>query len=591
MEDFRVGSKWDDILEESKKIHEKLKENENLNNEIQIMKCVFQNQEISELTNEYLQSLKPFMRKSNEISRKIREEGNQIYKSDTSMFKCIVIYTGSLMSSENGSLEMAFAHSNRAAALMKMEFFEEALLDTEMAIKFNHTDLFKMYERKCECSFKISSKEKLRDNLKDLEAFCAAKPNKQRNDAVLKYRNYLDLLNKVPERSGGIEKPADPKDSVKLMENEDCGRYVVAKKPIKKDEPIFVEKPYAFVPVHDGSKRITNIDCENCALSNVIPFPCCHCGRASYCSPKCLEKHEKIHKYECAGYQKNLWYQIGIAHLSIRTMLTGIEQLIRKIQGFDRQTFKNKPEKIFQHLEEICSQDYQDYFKEYQEIDEFREYGQVFGLSTNFFTKNHMLFGKNFYYAITSLLITMYLRNCTSFFQDFIDEEIMSESEWTLFISSILMRHIFQLVINGHAIVDFRQSIFQMNSMNLMIFNNFVVCGGLHALLKSERIFTGIFPRISMLNHSCDSNIRNVFENNQLTIVATRDLKENDEVFNCYGPNFRLMSFKERQDTLKIQYNFDCACKKCLEKNDEHVSFYYHFTFVSIFILFLSSSM
>jgi hypothetical protein len=573
MEDFQVGSKWDDILEESKKIHEKLKQEEDLNNEIQIMKYIFKNEEIEQLTKEYLRNLKPFMKKSNEVSRMIREEGNQIYKSDTSMFKCIVIYTGALMSSENASVEMAYAHSNRAAALMKMEFFKEALLDTEMAIKFNHPDLFKMYERMCESSFKLSSKEKLDQNLKKLEAFCATKPNKSRNDVIQKYRKYLELLKNVPERSQIGETSVDPKDTVKLLRNEELGRYVLAKSAIKKDEPIFVEKPFAFVPVHDGSKRITNVDCENCAASNIIPFPCFHCGRASYCSPKCLENHENIHKYECVGYQKNLWYQIGIAHLSLRTLLTGINQLVQKIHGFDLEQFKNKPEKIFQHLEDICQQDYQDYFESSQSSDEFREYGQVFALSTNFFTKHHLLFGKNFYYAITSLLMTMYLKNFTSFFQDFLlDKEIMSESDWTLFISSVLLRHIGQLVVNGHAIIDFRQTIFQMNSMNLMIFNNYVVCGGLHALLKSERIFTGIFPRISMINHSCDPNIRNVFENNQLTIFATRNLKESDQIFNCYGPNYKLMSFKERQDTLKIQYNFECKCEKCLEKNDEHVS-------------------
>jgi len=96
--------------------------------------------------------------------------------------------------------------------------------------------------------------------------------------------------------------------------------------------------------------------------------------------------------------------------------------------------------------------------------------------------------------------------------------------------------------------------------------------GGLHLLFKSQRIFTGIFPRISMLNHSCAPNIRNVFEGNQLTIYATEDLAESAQIFNCYGPNYKLMSYQERQDSLRLQYNFVCKCTKCLEKNEDYVS-------------------
>lgn len=96
--------------------------------------------------------------------------------------------------------------------------------------------------------------------------------------------------------------------------------------------------------------------------------------------------------------------------------------------------------------------------------------------------------------------------------------------------------------------------------------------GGLHLLLKSQRIFTGIFPRISMLNHSCSGTIRNVFDRDRLTIFATEDLNEGAEIFNCYGPNYKLMSYQERQDSLRLQYNFICKCEKCLNKNDEFVS-------------------
>lgn len=360
---------------------------------------------------------------------------------------------------------------------------------------------------------------------------------------------------------------------VSRMYNDKVGRYAVAKREIKKGELIFVEKPYAFVPVHDGSKRITNVDCENCGLTNIIPFLCSDCSRASYCSPSCCADHMKIHKFECFGYKKNLWYQIGIASLSLRTILTGISMLCNKINGLDKKQFKNQPEKIFKHLNEICGKNYNNYFdSDVEKSDEFQPYGQVFGLCTNFFKEDYVIM-KTFHYAITSLLITSYLEKHTTFFEEFTVKDILKKDQWKAFVTAVLLRHSGQLVANGHSIIDFRQNIYQMDGPVLIHSKTDIRPRNLHLLLKSSRMFTGIFPKISILNHSCNPNIRNVFEKNQLSIYATKDLKENDEIFNCYGPHFKLMPLEERKECLKMQYCFDCNCEKCLNKDDFYVSF------------------
>lgn len=68
--------------------------------------------------------------------------------------------------------------------------------------------------------------------------------------------------------------------------------------------------------------------CENCAKTNIIPFPCNVCARVSYCSPSCRVDHNSIHRYECYGYSINLWKKIGIAHLALRNLLTGFDTII-----------------------------------------------------------------------------------------------------------------------------------------------------------------------------------------------------------------------------------------------------------------------
>lgn len=187
------------------------------------------------------------------------------------------------------------------------------------------------------------------------------------------------------------------------MYEQEVGRYVVAQKSITKNQKIFSESPFAFIPVHNyGIKKYFNSDCENCGLVNIWPFLCLECRMASYCSPKCCEDHQKIHKYECEGYKVNLWFEIGIAHLSIRCLLVGFPALLKRIQTFDRAEFKNKPSKIFQRIVQICNGDYRDNFKASRAThDDFQDYARVLGLLPNLFRGESFPL-KNMPYALVS---------------------------------------------------------------------------------------------------------------------------------------------------------------------------------------------
>lgn len=99
----------------------------------------------------------------------------------------------------------------------------------------------------------------------------------------------------------------------------------------------------------------------------------------------------------------------------------------------------------------------------------------------------------------------------------------------------------------------------------------------LHLVVSSSRIFTAIFPTISILNHSCDPSIWNRFDGPYLTIYASHDIARGEEIFNCYGPNFKLMSKSERQAALKQQYCFDCNCEKCTNNDDSTFEKYHEY--------------
>lgn len=139
--------------------------------------------------------------------------------------------------------------------------------------------------------------------------------------------------------------------------------------PIKQNTKILSEEAFAFVPVYDRQARI-DFDCQNCASLNIIPIPCHKCCRASYCSVKCLNDHIPIHKYECVGYNMNLWYGTGIAQLSIRTFLCGFHSLVDELKR--RKTARSSPRKLFETIV-YWSEDNQDF-----------QYGRVLELITNF---------------------------------------------------------------------------------------------------------------------------------------------------------------------------------------------------------------
>ena len=108
-------------------------------------------------------------------------------------------------------------------------------------------------------------------------------------------------------------------------------------------------------------------------------------------------------------------------------------------------------------------------------------------------------------------MLTLYLSNYTIFFIDinikeclaskFSNDEfnikcdLVTENDQRLYVSSLLLRHILQLICNGHAITNICVTEGDDKSKIL--------------IEEQARIATAIYPSASMMNHSCDPNIIN----------------------------------------------------------------------------------
>lgn len=143
-----------------------------------------------------------------------------------------------------------------------------------------------------------------------------------------------------------------------------------------------------------------------------------------------MEQHKPIHRFECAGYQKNLWLKIGIAHLAFRNFIIGFFDSIAALDGSDADL--SSPEQILHTLIGINRSDFQ--------------YGDVLRLVTNFdkMDPNDIL-----RYALTAQLLTIYLADCTDFFMLLPAKckKIMPNvAKWKRLTAAILMKHMGQLV-------------------------------------------------------------------------------------------------------------------------------------------------
>jgi hypothetical protein len=160
-----------------------------------------------------LNDLTTVLKKSSKLSEEIRIEGNKIYKQlpNANLFEACFLYSLALKCCESQG-DFAFCHGNRSAALMKIGFNKVARYDCEQAIRFQHPDPFKIYERLC--SLSNDSLEEMRKNLAGLEKHLK-KSSKQSREIVQQYKTRLKAMEK--------EKYVDDVPDVDKLKLEDDG--------------------------------------------------------------------------------------------------------------------------------------------------------------------------------------------------------------------------------------------------------------------------------------------------------------------------------------------------------------------------------
>eukprot|EP00062_Callorhinchus_milii_P013242 gi/632961137/ref/XP_007896590.1/ PREDICTED: histone-lysine N-methyltransferase SMYD3 isoform X1 [Callorhinchus milii] len=78
---------------------------------------------------------------------------------------------------------------------------------------------------------------------------------------------------------------------------------------------------------------------------------------------------------------------------------------------------------------------------------------------------------------------------------------------------------------------------------------------------EMQEVGVGLYPSVSLLNHSCDPNCVIVFEGKQLLLHAVRHIQAEEELTVSYIDV--MATSQERQKQLEKQYFFTCDCHRC----------------------------
>lgn len=535
-----------------------------------------------------------------------REEGNKKFQDEDYM-GAIVLYSKGVSHSRPNTEDISLCYANRSAALFHLGQYETCLQDIIRAQTHGYPERLKpkMMLRKAECLVTLGRLQEASQTISDLESNLAAKPTLAASQFKIIQKTLCRLKMKVQEKENLTEtSPAAPTkafenmdlreknehissatSSVNLCSDPLKGRYLIATKDIlpgellvREDAFVSVLNPGEMPPLHYGldskwDTRVTNGDlyCHRCLKRALATVPCDGCSYAKYCSQECMQQAwDLYHSIECS--LGGLLLTLGVfCHIALRSTLLArfedVGKVIRKLRG----DISNKdiclPES--KNLVQTFSDDLGGESEKNDKTVETpipgcdingkyeNNYNAVFNLlpHTEKHSPEHKFLCALSVSALCRQLEAASLQTLTTGSKPSQPKAAVAPALCQeLHIWGVAMlRHMLQLQCNAQAITTIQQT----GSKENIITNS-----------KQVRLATGIFPVVSLLNHSCSPNTSVSFISTVATVRASEQIGKGQEILHCYGPHESRMGAAERQQKLRSQYFFDCTCPAC--QNEKH---------------------
>ncbi|VTJ55189.1 SET and MYND domain-containing protein 4 isoform X7 [Marmota monax] len=451
----------------------------------------------------------------------------------------------------------------------------------------------KMNLRKAECLVTLGKLQEASQTVSDLESDFAAKQTLAASSFQILQKNLHRLKKKVQEKESLPEtfpptlakafEDMDLKEeneqissvspSVSLCTDPLKGRCLIATKDILPGELLVKEDAFVSVlnpgemPHHslenkwDTKIAIGDLYCHRCLKHTLATVPCDGCSYAKYCSQECMQQAwEFYHSVECP--LGALLLTLGVfCHVALRlTLLTRFEDVGKVTSKLRDEISNNISSPKSKNLVKMLNYDQEendevvktpipgcDISGKYE-----NNYNAVFNLLPH--TENHSPEHK-FLCALSVSALCKELEAASSRalatgpnsskLKATVTPELCADLNiWGV----AMLRHMLQLQCNAQAITTLQHT----GSKESIIANS-----------RQVRLATGIFPVVSLLNHSCSPNTSMSFTSTVATIRAAQRIRKGQEILHCYGPHQNRMGVAERQQKLRSQYFFDCSCPAC----------------------------
>ncbi|PIK56530.1 hypothetical protein BSL78_06547 [Apostichopus japonicus] len=320
---------------------------------------------------------------------------------------------------------------------------------------------------------------------------------------------------------------ANASRQISLQYSTEKGRYLVAETVIQAGDVIISEKPFAVVLLPDHY----DTHCHYCCDRALAPVMCSHCIHVQYCSEVCKDAAwEDYHEVECPMWEV-LQEIDSLGHLGVRIILSAGIHKETMISSFSKSlpTTSNgipgcRADGIYQ-----------------------ADYGAVYSLQTHIDNQTQEnLFQASMTGLLLSICVHIRLGKDNSVHWDALcnDTEVCA-------LAGLISRHILQLRCNVHAITAVHPQGHADDP------------GRKVETTEQVRVASAVYPTVSLMNHGCDPNVIASFNGSDVTIRATRNIKNGEEICHSYGPHKNHMPVAERLRKLKEQYFFDCTCSAC----------------------------
>lgn len=441
---------------------------------------------------------------------------------------------------QEGKEELAKSYANRATMSVHMNEYKAALVDITRAFDLGYPDHLKhkLYEKQAKCFKHLKEYDNAATALKSaiesvvFGAKDSLSSEKKVNllDDMRKQQVNCQRLAKNSDAEPKVDKPVQiPQMSkdysqqltsasklVDIVYSEEQGRHAVARDSISVGDIIVVEKPFGSVLV----PAYYDTHCYYCFTRVKSCVPCDDCNVVRYCNETCRQKAwQEYHNMECGLVSRIISTDNCWGHLAHRLVVKlGPDNLVKFHKYLSTEGASVNWTKFGANSGEIINS------TDYKCVHALVTHAQDRELSDLFFRT----------------VKAVYLIKCLEQSVFFTGIENLLEFTGGLMLSNLQL-----CPCNAHEVSE-------LHVMKSDIEKT-----------KSCEIGAGLYPTLSLFNHSCDPNVVRYFYGDVCVTRAIHHIPKGGEIVDNYGALYPTLTRQDRRQTLSSQYFFTCTCLPC----------------------------